>query len=392
MRIVFLNTDYAEFTRWFYATNPGLERESYDGQMAARSASLFGAADFYTRHMRALGHEAWDIHANNPHMQAAWARENGIDAELHTGSVSAVASHGRGRGLRDIPLLAPVRRVARRIRGRRSRLPAAAVRVLRAQLQALRPDVVVNMDMGAIRSDFLRELKADVRLVVGQIASPLPEGEDFSTYDMVISALPNIVDHFRGHGIHAQLSRCAFEPAVLEQLARDRDPVDVSFVGALSPAHAGRIRWLESISRLTRVDAWGPGAGELPPDSPILPHHHGEAWGRDMYEVLAASGMTLNHHIDAAGDFANNMRLFEATGVGTCLITDAKSNLADMFVPGREVLTYRDERECAELILLYAGNAEERRQIARAGQARTLRDHGYSHRMRELSEHLARRL
>ena len=76
--------------------------------------------------------------------------------------------------------------------------------------------------------------------------------------------------------------------------------------------------------------------------------------------------------------------LFEATGVGTLLITDWKANLHEMFEPGKEVVSYRSAEECAEVIQYYLEHDEEREAISRAGQQRTLRDHTYYRRMQEL--------
>src|SRR5438445_11357119 len=81
MRILVLNADYPRFLAWFYRRQPGLENTSYATQMAARNASLFGVADFYSRNFRALGHQAAEIHVNNPWLQSAWAREHGIKVE-----------------------------------------------------------------------------------------------------------------------------------------------------------------------------------------------------------------------------------------------------------------------------------------------------------------------
>jgi len=103
-----------------------------------------------------------------------------------------------------------------------------------------------------------------------------------------------------------------------------------------------------------------------------------------MYQLLAQSRITLNIHIDQAGPYAANMRLFEATGVGTLLITDWKENLHEMFEPGKEVVAYRSSEECAEMIQYYLEHEEERKAIAQAGQQRTLREHTYYHRMQEL--------
>src|SRR4029453_13502971 len=73
--------------------------------------------------------------------------------------------------------------------------------VVAAQIKHYKPDVLLNQTMDRIRSSFLKELKSSVRLLVGQIASPLPRGEDFSVYDLIISSLPNQVNHFRGLGV-----------------------------------------------------------------------------------------------------------------------------------------------------------------------------------------------
>jgi hypothetical protein len=58
VKIVIANTDYSEFLTGFYQTVPGLSQKRYDEQLQARYASRFGVADFYSKHVRALGHEA----------------------------------------------------------------------------------------------------------------------------------------------------------------------------------------------------------------------------------------------------------------------------------------------------------------------------------------------
>ena len=85
MRILVLNADYPRFLTWFYRREPGLENASYAAQMAARNASLFGLADFYSRSFAAIGHTAAEIHVNNPRLQAAWARERGMAASKPPG-------------------------------------------------------------------------------------------------------------------------------------------------------------------------------------------------------------------------------------------------------------------------------------------------------------------
>ena len=78
------------------------------------------------------------------------------------------------------------------------------------------------------------------------------------------------------------------------------------------------------------------------------------------------------------------MRLFEATGVGTFLLTDFKDNLDSLFAPGREVATWRNIDDCLTAIGRYIGDDNGRAAIARAGQARTMAQHTYGHRTREI--------
>ena len=110
-----------------------------------------------------------------------------------------------------------------------------------------------------------------------------------------------------------------------------------------------------------------------------------------MYQVLRDSFLTLNHHGNV-GVYANNLRLFEATGVGTLLITDRKENLHEMFGPGKEVVSYGMPEECAEMVQYYLEHDEERQAIAGAGQQRTLRDHTYYKRMQEFTDIVQRYL
>jgi spore maturation protein CgeB len=118
--------------------------------------------------------------------------------------------------------------------------------------------------------------------------------------------------------------------------------------------------------------------------SPIKKRHYGEVWGVNMYRALARSKMTLNRHIDVAENYANNMRLYEATGVGSLLITDNKDNLSDLFKIGEEVVAYSSAAEARELIEHYIEHPELAQAIAAAGQRRTLTEHTYERRMNEL--------
>ena len=71
------------------------------------------------------------------------------------------------------------------------------------------------------------------------------------------------------------------------------------------------------------------------------------------------------------------MRLFEATGVGALLMTEASHNLDSLFVPGDEVVSYEGVEDLIEKLAHYREHEEDRARIAAAGQARTLSEHSY---------------
>ncbi|HEX9872181.1 MAG TPA: glycosyltransferase [Candidatus Tectomicrobia bacterium] len=391
MKFLILNTDYSDFLGWLYGQQPGLEKQPYEEQMRVRAESLFGVADFYSSNLRKLGHEAHDVHANNEFMQKAWAREHGIRFEeptpLRQEWRRALQQARRLAARAPLRYLKPLLRPAlRSLDGQR----AWFYDILAAQIRSYKPDILFNQAMDGIGNRFLREMKPSVGLLVGQIASPLPRGEEFTGYDLVISSLPNIVEYFRGLGLPSELSRFAFEPAVLPRLKHRGRDTPVSFVGSLSRVHQARVRFLEHLCSSLDVRVWGSGVDGLPQDSLIRSRYMGTAWGIEMYQILQASKMTLNHHIGIAESYANNMRLYEATGVGTLLITDWKVNLHEIFEPGREVVAYRSPEECAEAIEYYLGHNEEREAIARAGQSRTLGEHTYYQRVQEVVGIVAR--
>ena len=111
-----------------------------------------------------------------------------------------------------------------------------------------------------------------------------------------------------------------------------------------------------------------------------------------MYRVLASSRLTLNHHLDVAQGYSNNLRLYESTGMGALLLTDEASNLIELFDVGREVVTYSSARDCADKAEYYLAHPDEASTIAAAGQARTLRDHTWRDRMERLVEMAQKRL
>jgi hypothetical protein len=328
MRFLIVDTYYKAFLDHFYAEKSGWEQQPYDLQQRGLMNQCFGTSDFYSCNLRRLGHEATEVVANCFPLQVQWAKERGLRLRHRI----------QRRSYNGFPI------------------PQVAkdwfYPILRAQVQAYRPDVVHFQDPGNTDPDFVREIRPHVRLISGQIASPIPSRADFRPYDLVLSSFPHFVECFYRKGIRSAHFNAGFEPQILQRLKKTPS-YRVVFVGGLSSSHKDRIQFLEEVSHQTDLDWWGYGIDSVTTDSPLRQAYRGPAWALEMYEKLFNACITLNHHIDVAQAYANNMRLYEATGVGSLLVTDAKSNLKSLFELGTEVVAYRNATECVELINYY---------------------------------------
>jgi len=386
MRILVLNADYPRFLAWLYRGQPGLENTPYATQMAARNASLFGVADFYSKNFAALGHPAAEIHVNNPWLQSAWAREHGMAIESLQATIAAERRALPSWLQRAVTPLKPMLRpLARRI-GLSPRLDAETEMILLAQIEDFRPDLVLNQDVFHVDTNFMRRIKGICKaILVGQVGIEPSRGEDWTVYDLMISQLPTTVKAFRARGVRSEVNHLAFEPAILDILPEAPAPdVDISFVGSVSMDHRQRIALLEAVARRYDLKLWGNLPQSLSASSPLGRCFQGEIWGIDMYQALRRSRITLNSHIDLAGREAGNMRLFEATGVGAFLLTDLKDNLNTLFAPDHEVAVWSSIDDCLKAIDHHLGQDRNRTKIALAGQTRTLEQHTYRHRAAEI--------
>jgi hypothetical protein len=351
MRVLIVDTCYPAFLASHYRFQPGLEQRSYDEQWRALMDTFFGTADSYSHHLRELGHEAHEVVVNAEPLQRAWAREHGVRP---------------------------------RILDRLRRKSGADLVV--AQADWFQPDVVYVQHLSFLSPQTLDALAVRSRLLAGQIASEAPGREHLSRFGLIVTSFPHYVPMLRELGVPAEYQKLAFDPRVLERLPSSAPRHEAAFVGNLGRGqHAQGTDLLERAAERVPIEFWGYNLDGARPTSSLVRRYHGEAWGLEMFRVLAESRIAVNRHIDVAGDYANNMRLYEATGVGSLLLTDAKQNLGDLFDVGREVVAYRDENELVEAVEHYLAHEDERAAVAAAGQQRTLREHSYAVRMQELS-------
>jgi hypothetical protein len=138
------------------------------------------------------------------------------------------------------------------------------------------------------------------------------------------------------------------------------------------------------------IDLWGVGFEGLP--GSVLRMYHGEAWGPKMFSILRHSYITINCGIDLVHPWIGNMRMFEATGCGALLFNDPGLNMPDLFEEGKELIVYENAQDCLVKLRYYLGHQDEGIEIAKAGHARTMKDHTYLKRMEFVKKKLEEKL
>jgi spore maturation protein CgeB len=400
MKLLKLTSFYSAYIQDFYARRPALDGESYARQKEALDYDAFGEGDFWASALSPLGYEVMEVTANIEPLQKAWAGEQGINFTPD-------------RWLWDI---------------------------VSAQIKQFQPEVLFVADYSTFSGPWLRELRQacpSIRLILGWCGAPFQDPDVFQAYDVVLSCIPELVDRFQLMGHKSFHLHHAFETRLLERIGVNRQDIDFSFVGSINrdkDSHRERERLLLDLVQQVPIRIYTPNldpsckeeiktlargclylvfqalrqAGVSESSLAHLPkigraaswsyrplcsvHPRLRPWvqpavfGLEMYRTLMRSKLSFNSHIDISVNSASNMRLFEATGAGSCLVTDWKANLSQLFEPDTEVVTYKSAGECVEKVKWLLAHPEAGNAIALAGQRRTLRDHSYIQRRVRLDE------
>jgi len=369
-RFVKVSSFYPEGIQQLYSNNPELKSEPYVKQHKSMMSQGIGWADFWIRNLnKSEKFEAEIFIINNEFAQRKWAEEAGItyeDSEWMT-------------------------------------------QILIEQIRHAKPEILFANDYVFLNNKIIKEIRETVpsiKLVLGWDGIGLCDVERFVECDVMISCGQQFVDFYESKGKRAVLFQFGFEKTLLNELNTERKLYDVSFAGSLtlrSGGHHQRLKMLGKVARNFNVDFW---LSSFDNSKPYLIKNilrkirdaefsdatdiiklwsvnKGNVYGLEMYQVLADSVMTLNSHIDTATMGAGNIRLWEATGVGACLITDWKPNLKDIFIPDEEVVTYASPEECVEKIKYLRSHPEKCKAIAAAGQKRTLTEYSYKKRIND---------
>lgn len=108
----------------------------------------------------------------------------------------------------------------------------------------------------------------------------------------------------------------------------------------------------------------------------------GNFFGIKQYRKLNESQFILNKHLNGINS-ASNIRIFEATGVGSCLVSDYFKDLNNLFDLENEIVSYKNIEELKEKVNYLRSNTNKAIEIGHNAQKKVLSSHTFDKRIFE---------
>jgi spore maturation protein CgeB len=222
------------------------------------------------------------------------------------------------------------------------------------------------------------------------------DGDPFRTlvprYDLVLTygGGPPVVDAYRALGARACVPIYnALDPDThhpVDHRARFRGRL--GFLGNRLPDREARVEafFLDAAARLPEAVFLLGGSGWESRALPANVRNLGHVYTTEHNAFNCSVDVVLNitRESMATNGWSPPTRVFEATGAGACLVTDAWTGIEDFLEPGREVLLASSGEEVAAHLARL--DDATRRAIGEASRRRVLAEHTYTHRATQLEE------
>lgn len=193
-------------------------------------------------------------------------------------------------------------------------------------------------------------------------------------YHAITTTYPQIIPKYYQDNIHNVLLTqwAANSDSLEEPLLAASCQYQVSFVGA---AHGNRKKTIAELQRHgIEVSCFGHGW----PAGPVL--------AEEIPGIMRNSLISLNFSNSYKGANQIKARTFEVPGAGGFLITEYTPGIEKYYEISKEIVVFRNTLELANKIRYYLSNPEERDLIALNGFRRTIAEHTYEIRMKQVIE------
>jgi len=363
--------EISDLIRLFYRNNQSLKSLGYVDHFKALKDLVPVHFNHFAEEMRLLGHECNEVVYDLELLQKSWANENNVPFGWHSWKID----------------------------------------ILMEQIRFYRPEILYLQNLEPMPYWILQRIKdifPFLRKVIAFKGNLPNRVHELNGIDYVFAGHPWILEQCQNKQIPSGLLYHCFDEEVLSLLPEwesSRKPIYANFsfigysgFGGYGDCHNQRYKLLKKLFRETDINIWTSEGStlpnsNLPPKSKPLYIEYPErckkgVFGMPFYSIIKNSKIVFNKHAEICNGIVGNMRLFETTGVGSCLLTDAGSNMNHLFSADEEVVTYESYEELIEKLEYLNENDSARRGIAQAGHKRTLKDHSLKVRCEQISRTL----
>lgn len=346
--------------------DPLLFTRPFAQQMEAMWKFGFSTGYLFAPYMQRLGYESNYVVTNCRESQLQWMKEHGLTLQYPDHWQIEVAWH---------------------------------------QVNHYKPDVVFITEPLTLDSKFLRMLAHKPKVVLGWRASIIPEGTDWSEFDVILtnlSALREIAVRLGAKS--AKHFWPGFERRIIEEVKTQPYTHDLTFCGQWTRHHRVRNQLVADLVQADQENTLGFSLGlYVSGDMGIMPPHvkarsSGPKFGLDYYKVVKSGAMALDargtdlygtdpttgQRIDLFKGETGTYRMLEVTGTGAMLMAEHYDVLQKYFKIGTEMETFRSKEELIEKVRYFKAHPQECALIARRGQERCLREYSMEVRVEEL--------
>ena len=250
------------------------------------------------------------------------------------------------------------------------------IEIFAKQIELFEPDVLYTNNPSWISKNIKKI--PDVKLLAAWRAAPIEYRADYSCFDIGLSYAPVYEKLMKQHGIqHVEHMDLLFDPIIKKRLDQMnlKKMNDICFVGRYGKMFKHRNKLLYEIYRqFNKTNAISyhllteKRFGGLVPHLPwrMLNAVNKPVFLNELLEVFAKSKIVINCHSDIAGQYKGNMRVFEALGIGSFMLSD-KGIYPKYLKDGIDFISYKDTNDLLNKIEYYLKNEVEREEIAKHG-------------------------
>lgn len=368
-RLLEITTQYDKYLRQFYKKLGNADNLSYEELSSLFAEDGFAEANFLHIQLKKLGIESAIIYYNNRTLQNKWNTSSKENSYFE---------------------------------------------ILLSQVRSFAPDVIMISDICAFSTEQTAAIKECISnkqiKLVGYYFVSIDNNflSRSGLYDHIYTGSTYSVESMRKHGIKSFLLRHAFEPHILNVISSTQNQNKICFCGNIFIGEAFHNNRLDMLDAFDNAGLPYVFYGDIignPELNMACPEEKRKKYqdiiqrvnaikkeslyGIDYYSALRQYNVCINIHINSIDkNSAGNMRMYEVTGVGSCLLTDHRNENSELFEIDKEITVYKSMEDMVEKAKWLLDHPTQTREIGFAGQKHTLSKHTYRNKAEQLNEYI----